>query len=140
MLLDHVSKLSFTELSISHLNVHNVYASPIYLLWQSKRCFWQSEMQVRFMIAAYPVWTYVAESSHESIRFANTPASKSQLSHQIGMDHRRATEIIQIHKSACEIAANEPRHKITNNVVCATSKASDQPAHTRSLIRAFACR
>ena len=33
----------------------------------------------------------------------------------------------------------EPRHEISNNVVCATSKASDQPAHTRSLIRAFAC-
>ena len=32
----------------------------------------------------------------------------------------------------------EPRHEIINNVVCATSKASDQPAHTRSLIRAFA--
>ena len=28
----------------------------------------------------------------------------------------------------------------SNNVVCATSKAPDQPAHTRSLIRAFACR
>ena len=25
-------------------------------------------------------------------------------------------------------------------MVCATIKASDQPAHTRSLIRAFACR
>ena len=34
----------------------------------------------------------------------------------------------------------EPVHEITNNVVCATSKASDQPAHTRSLIRAFASR
>ena len=34
----------------------------------------------------------------------------------------------------------EPVHAITNNVVCATSKASDQPAHTRSLIRAFASR
>ena len=29
-------------------------------------------------------------------------------------------------------------HDISNNVVCTTSKASDQPAHTRSLIRAFA--
>ena len=28
----------------------------------------------------------------------------------------------------------EPVHEISNNVVCATSKASDQPAHTRSLI------
>ena len=35
---------------------------------------------------------------------------------------------------------NEPRHEISNNVVCATSKASDQPAHMRSLIRAFASR
>ena len=32
----------------------------------------------------------------------------------------------------------EPPHEISNNVGCATSKASDQPAHTRSLIRAFA--
>ena len=31
----------------------------------------------------------------------------------------------------------EPRHEISNNVVCATSKGSDQPAHTRSLIRAL---
>ena len=35
---------------------------------------------------------------------------------------------------------NEPRHEISNNVVCATSKGSDQPAHTRGLIRAFARR
>ena len=27
-----------------------------------------------------------------------------------------------------------------DNVVCATGKGSDQPAHTRSLIRAFASR
>ena len=31
----------------------------------------------------------------------------------------------------------EPWHEISNNEVCATSKASDQPAHTHSLIRAF---
>ena len=36
--------------------------------------------------------------------------------------------------------ATEPVHEISNNVVCATSKASDQPAHTHSLIRAFASR
>ena len=34
----------------------------------------------------------------------------------------------------------EPVHEISNNVVCATSTASDQPAHTRSLIRAVASR
>ena len=31
----------------------------------------------------------------------------------------------------------EPVHEIPNKMVCATSKASDQPAHTRRLIRAF---
>ena len=39
-----------------------------------------------------------------------------------------------------EIKQYEPVHEVFNNVVCATSKASDQPAHTRSLIRAFASR
>ena len=34
----------------------------------------------------------------------------------------------------------EPQHEISNNVVCATSKGSDQAARKRSLIRAFACR
>ena len=33
----------------------------------------------------------------------------------------------------------ELRHEISNNVVCATSKGSDQPAHMHSLIRTFAC-
>ena len=33
---------------------------------------------------------------------------------------------------------SEPVHEISNNVICATSKASDQPALTRNLIRAFA--
>ena len=35
---------------------------------------------------------------------------------------------------------NEPVHEISNYVVCATGKGSDQPAHTRRLIRAFAGR
>ena len=34
----------------------------------------------------------------------------------------------------------EPVYEISNNVVSAASKASDQPAHTRSLIRVFARR
>ena len=34
----------------------------------------------------------------------------------------------------------EPVHEISNNVVCATSKASDQPVQMHSLIRAFASR
>ena len=36
------------------------------------------------------------------------------------------------------VQVNELRHEISNNVVCATSKSSDQPTHTRRLIRAFA--
>ena len=40
--------------------------------------------------------------------------------------------------SLCPTNGNEPVHEISNNKVCATSKASDQPAHMRSLIRAFA--
>ena len=36
--------------------------------------------------------------------------------------------------------AHEPMDEISNYVVYATSKVSDQPAHMRSLIRAFACR
>ena len=55
-----------------------------------------------------------------------------------------------IHKSDCTsishmgflvlMMAYEPWHEISNNLVCATSRGSDQPAHTRRLIRAFAGR
>ena len=34
----------------------------------------------------------------------------------------------------------EQRHKISNSVVCATSKGSDQPAHMCRLIRVYASR
>ena len=43
-------------------------------------------------------------------------------------------------KALSKLLAIEPVHEISNNLVYATSKASDQPAHTRSLIRAFASR
>ena len=47
-------------------------------------------------------------------------------------------------KKMCFISSeNQPVHEISNNVVCATCKTSDQPvhmpAHMRSLIRDFAC-
>ena len=52
-----------------------------------------------------------------------------------------ANVIFAWHGSAVvDVLKYEPVHEISNNLVCATSKASDQPAHTRSLIRAFACR
>ena len=34
----------------------------------------------------------------------------------------------------------EPPHEISNNVVCAISKGSDQPAYMSSLVGAFASR
>ena len=37
----------------------------------------------------------------------------------------------------CFKVSYEPQHEISNNVVCATSKGTDQPAHSRRLIRAF---
>ena len=43
------------------------------------------------------------------------------------------------HYQACHrVKPIEPWHEISNNVVYAFSKGSDQPAHTNSLIRAFA--
>ena len=47
-------------------------------------------------------------------------------------------KICQTNTSCNSITKYEPWHEISNNVVCATSKDSDQPAHTRSLIRALA--
>ena len=46
----------------------------------------------------------------------------------------------QKEKSVWNFRTFELRHGISNNVVCATSKASDQPAQTRSQIRTFASR
>ena len=46
--------------------------------------------------------------------------------------------IVIVTKIVLTVVTFEPVHEISNNLVCATSKASDQPAHTRSLIRAFA--
>ena len=50
-----------------------------------------------------------------------------------------------LHKFLIEMISMSTQNKlsrdmISNNVVCATSKPEDQPAHMRSLIRAFASR
>ena len=37
----------------------------------------------------------------------------------------------------CKESTNEPRHEISNNVACATSKAANQPAHMRSMTDRF---
>ena len=64
---------------------------------------------------------------------------KLQELEQILDDQRIDSENIQ-HTLTAKVrsALVEPGHEISNNVVCATSKASDQPAHMHSLIRAFA--
>ena len=41
-------------------------------------------------------------------------------------------------ESTCGNIFIDPVHEISNNVACAISKASDQPAHMHSLLRAFA--
>ena len=43
-----------------------------------------------------------------------------------------------LHCTSIYRSTYEPRHEISNNVAFATSKGSDQPAHTPRLIRAFA--
>ena len=64
----------------------------------------------------------------------------SSLSDPTASSGDAAAVIIGIVLCAPRLSAFEPRHEISNNVVGATSKGSDQPAHTRSLIRAFASR
>ena len=57
--------------------------------------------------------------------------------HQIEQaKHKQETTKVTLH--CLYIIKFEPVHEISNNVICATSKASDQPAHTSSPIRAFA--
>ena len=49
----------------------------------------------------------------------------------------KRTEHSGTHQYSIFSVSFEPRHEISNNVVCATSKGSDQPAQARSLITAF---
>ena len=58
----------------------------------------------------------------------------------MNLDETTLKKLILLVIYTSERFLNEPVHEISNNVVCVTSKASDQPAHTRSLIKAFACR
>ena len=57
---------------------------------------------------------------------------------ETGLSNALADTPVLSHRGPNNI--NEPRHEISNNVVCATSKGSDQPAHRRRLLRAFASR
>ena len=46
--------------------------------------------------------------------------------------HRNGRTQVAYVTQALEEQIYEPRHEISNNVVCATSKGSDQPVHTRT--------
>ena len=46
----------------------------------------------------------------------------------------------QRYEREVKVILYEPVHEISTNVVCAASKASDQPVHMPSLVRAFASR
>ena len=64
------------------------------------------------------------------------------LIHLLNFSFKRGHRLHEIYAHNVLMMSNtvEPRHEISNNVVCATSKASDQTAHMRSPIRAFAHR
>ena len=61
----------------------------------------------------------------------------NSIEHEISIAHKNYKRIFLLSNLHL---LYEPRHEMSSNVVSATSKASDQPAHLRSLIRAFASR
>ena len=69
-------------------------------------------------------------------------APQSRVKHSTTEPLRSLHFIILFYFYACNKFQNtfETRHEISNNVVCATSKATNKPAHMRSLISAFAHR
>ena len=76
------------------------------------------------------------KDKYKEIRSISRMHCANQLAQAHGLEHFPLNDTVLL--STQNI--NEPVHEISNNVVCATSKASDQPAHMRSLIRAFASR
>ena len=70
-------------------------------------------------------------STPKSINFNGQPCITNDIKCQAIYKH--------VH-TAITKTASEPQHDIFNNVACATSKASDQPARMRRLIRDFASR
>ena len=63
-----------------------------------------------------------------------------RMAHSVSLSFTGSYKYTNKMQRICYMYKIEPRHEISNNVVCATSKASEQPAHPRSLIRAFASR
>ena len=86
--------------------------------------------------------TLIIEQEHTQYVTTHPKQRRRQLTmNQQKQNHLLRIKIFRCHQGEVgNLIINEPRHEISINVVCATSKASDQPAHTRSLIRAFASR
>ena len=72
---------------------------------------------------------------HEfSVNHMRTTNAHNSLSVQSDQLHAEIALPFVSSGSQAGVKGFEPPHEISNNVVCATSKASDQPAHTRSQI------
>ena len=76
------------------------------------------------------IYIHIKETSSLSITYNNMYSKHPSI--RITNKH---TQLTPSHKDQ---TTYEPWHEISNNVVCATKITSDQPAHRRSLIRAFA--
>ena len=87
--------------------------------------FWHKVNQNLYTNKSHPCQISIRSYYHQ----ANTFSMATNL------DHLRNGLLL-----GSNLIAFEPVHDISNNVVCATSKGSDQPAHTCSLIRSFASR
>ena len=91
------------------------------------------------MIISSALLPYISPRFRKLKLFA---AFKYQWRRQASMQSDQSLTFLLSEKENSETSVcNHPyksRHQISNNVVRATSEASDQPAHTRILIRAFA--
>ena len=71
-----------------------------------------------------------------------TACKELKLSNKILLEHVKDAIILKAldkrGQADCSGKPYKPWHGMSNNVACATSNGSDQPAHTRSLIRAIA--
>ena len=70
-------------------------------------------------------------------RNPTSPLHSPQAQLPVQQDSRHLSHQVSRYLQVC-VSTRMLQYGITNNAVCATNKVSDQPAHTRSLIRAFA--
>ena len=110
-------------------------------LFQIVVCFFQnilSGISAEFQT----VWISIIPDGLSGLIWVQTVCKSYQQMTLIGKELKETAcnAIVEYKKTCSHGKTNEPRHEISNNVVCATSKCSDQPAHLCSLIRTFARR